>query len=63
MSDFVQTCKQVDAQFYRIMGTPSMNEPEVVMLIRAAAKMTMTTYPDHCHRSMGMIQLLKEYSR
>ena len=58
MGDFVQTCRQVDAQFDRIMGTPSMNEPEAVMLIRAAARMIMTTYPEHCRRSMALADLL-----
>ncbi|WP_319525733.1 hypothetical protein [uncultured Desulfosarcina sp.] len=47
MDEFATICRQVDARFDRVMGNLDNDEPAPVMLIRAAARMTMTSYPDH----------------
>ena len=47
MNEFTTICRQVDARFDRAMGDRNHEESAAVMLIRAAARMTMTSYPDH----------------
>ena len=47
MEEFAKICRQVDARFDRVMGTRASEEPAAVMLIRAAARMTATTWPEH----------------
>ena len=71
MGEFEQTCKQVDAQFDGVMKNHSGNEPAPVMLIRAAARLAMTTYPasrlkdrvmDGLLESAGHLKSLEEMS-
>jgi hypothetical protein len=59
MDEFLKNCRQVDARFDRIMGTRDNDEPAPVMLIRAAARMTMTTYPDHRLKDQVLDALLE----
>jgi len=54
MGNFEQICKEVDAEFNEIMGTASDVEQAPVMLLRAAAKMMMTTYPEHKLRGLAL---------
>jgi len=47
IGEFDQTCKEIDSRFDRVIGTRNGDEPAAVMLIRAAARMTATDYPEH----------------
>ena len=58
MGTFEQACKEVDTRFDQVMDTYSDNEPIPVMLLRAAAKMILTTYPEHRMRTLAMNNLL-----
>ena len=57
MGEFEQVCKKVDTGFNEIMGTGSDAEQAPVMLLRAAAKMMMTTYPEHRLRGLALANL------
>ena len=57
MGNFEQACKTVDTRFSEIMGTDSDVEQAPVMLLRAAAKMVMTTYPAHRFRDLALADL------
>ena len=58
MDDFTTTCSQTDAEFDAVIIAPSKHEPEPIMLIRAAARMIMTSYPRHRQRDMAMTDLI-----
>ena len=58
MDDFTATCRQVDCKFDAILTDRTGSEPGPIMLIRAAARMIMTTYPRHRERDMAMTDLL-----
>jgi hypothetical protein len=57
MDLFEQASKQIDAEFDAIMEPGSGDEPVPVVLIRAAAKLIMTTYPGHNQRTMALADL------
>ena len=57
MDKFERASKAVDAKFNEIMGTDSDVEQAPVMLLRAAAKMVMTTYPAHRLRALTLANL------
>ena len=59
MDEIVKSCRQIDARFDRVMGTRDNDEPAPVMLIRAAARMTMTTYPEHRLKDRVLNSLLE----
>lgn len=59
MNEFVNNCRQMDARFDRVTGTRNGDEPAAVMLIRAAARMTMTTYPEHRLKDRVLDSLLE----
>jgi hypothetical protein len=59
MNEFVSNCRQVDARFDRVMETRNGEEPTPVMLIRAAARMTMTSYPEHRLKDRVLDSLLE----
>ena len=54
MGEFEQVCNKVDTDFNEIMGTASDVEQAPVTLLRAAAKMMMTTYPEHKLRGLAL---------
>jgi len=59
MDEFEQASKEIDARFDRVMGTRDDEEPAAVMLIRAAARMTMTNYPEHRLKDQVLANLLE----
>ena len=59
MDEFEQACKEMDARFDRVMGAHDDDEPAAVMLIRAAARMTMTSYPEHRLKDRVLNSLLE----
>ena len=58
MSKFELAAKVVDAKFNEIMGADSDVEQAPVMLLRAAAKIVLTTYPAHSPRALALANLL-----
>ena len=58
MCKFELAAKVVDAKFNEIMGADSDVEQASVMLLRAAAKMVITTYPAHRLRALALANLL-----
>jgi hypothetical protein len=59
IGEFKQTCKEIDARFDRVMETRNGEEPAPVMLIRAAARMTVTSYPKHRLKDRVLASLLE----
>ena len=59
MNEFVNNCRQVDARFDRVTGNCNSDEPAPVMLIRAAARMTATNYPEHRLKDRVLDSLLE----
>ena len=58
MDNFTTTCRRVDCRFDAILADRTGQEPDPIMLIRAAARMIMTRYPQDSQRDMAMADLL-----
>jgi len=57
-----QHCKQIDDDFDVIFGGGCQDEAVPVTLLRSAAKIIISSYPDNLHRALAVSHILTSAS-